>query len=271
MTQNGSPDGNTGRAGQGPPAPELDIDGPGPQRRLTVAFRALLAIPHVIVLLLLGIAAAVVLVLGWFAALALGRLPGFAQRYLSGYLGYGTRLNAYLYLLVDRYPPFALHATDYPVHLELYPTRLNRLAVLFRIILAIPAVVVAAVLGAGWEVCAFFLWLAVLIVGRTPEPVFGATAAVVRYQMRLQAYTMLLSAAYPRGVFGEPAAAAEPSTGDDAGLHRGTRPLMLSQGARVLLIVFIVAGVLGQLGNAYRVQHQLQHLPTTRPSAHALP
>lgn len=244
----------------GPVAPELEIDGPGPQRRLTVAFRALLLIPQFVVLVFLGIAANAVVFVSWFAALVLGRLPGFAESFLGAYLGYTVRVNAYLYLLVDRYPPFAMHAGDYPVRIELHPTSLNRLAVLFRIILMIPAYVVTAVLGAGWAVCAFFLWLSVLIVGRTPAPVFGATAALLRYGTRFQAYLMMLTSAYPRGVFGEPSA-AQPSMVDGEGVPRGTRPLVLTQGARVLLIVFIVLGVLFHLGNLGRTQQQIQHMP----------
>src|SRR5207248_4534389 len=48
--------------------------GPGRQRRVTVLFRLLLVIPHYIVLYALGIAVAIVAIIGWFAALFTGRL-----------------------------------------------------------------------------------------------------------------------------------------------------------------------------------------------------
>ena len=99
------------RSNGGPetPGPVLvAVAGPAAQRRVTVAFRLLLAVPHLIVLYVLGIAASVVVVIGWFGALATGRLPGFAADYLSGYLRWYGRTAAYLLLLTDEYPPFAL-------------------------------------------------------------------------------------------------------------------------------------------------------------------
>ena len=48
--------------------------GPAPQRRVTVLFRLLLAIPQFIVLYVLTIVAEFVAIVGWFAALFTGRL-----------------------------------------------------------------------------------------------------------------------------------------------------------------------------------------------------
>ena len=50
--------------------------GPAPQSRLTVLIRALMVIPHIVVLWALAIAAYVVVIIGWFGALFTGRLPG---------------------------------------------------------------------------------------------------------------------------------------------------------------------------------------------------
>jgi hypothetical protein len=220
--------------------PELDIDPPERQRRLTVLLRLLLLIPQFIVLAALGIAVFVVAVIGWFAALFLGRLPGWAADFLSGYVGYATRVEASESLLVDKYPPFSFSAPGYPVRVELRPGELNRLAVLLRVFLAIPAAVIYAVVSAGWEVCSFFIWLIVLILGRMPEPLFEATAAITRYSMRLQAYWLMLTAAYPKRLFGD-------GTGDGTGggmtRASATRPLLLTTAGRLLLVVFIVIGL----------------------------
>lgn len=225
---------------------ELEVDGPAPQRRLTVLFRALLLIPQFVVLFFLGIANAVVMFLGWFGALAMGRLPEWARRFLANYLRYGTRVNAYMYLLVDRYPPFAFDDDGYPARIEVRSGRLNRWAVLFRFLLVIPAAIVSAVLSSGWVACSFFLWITVLIAGRTPAPVFGATAAVLRYSTRVGAYFGMLTAAYPnqKSIFGEQVVDAE-----QHGVPRGTRPLVLTKGAVALTIVFLVLGVLAEVGN----------------------
>jgi hypothetical protein len=219
--------------------PELDIKAPPKQRRLTVFFRLLLLIPQYIVLFFLGIAAFFVAIFGWFAALFTGRLPEWPAIYLSQYIGYYTRVAASESLLIDRYPPFAFVAPDYPVQVELRPDDLNRLAVLLRIVLIIPAAIIQAVVAGGWAVASFFIWLVVLILGRMPESLFDATAAVVRYSMRVQAYWLMLTSSYPKRLFGDGQAADGPGVGRVP----STRPLLMTSGARLLMVVFIVLGI----------------------------
>jgi hypothetical protein len=266
--------------------PQLDIDYPARQRRLTVAFRWLLLIPHFVVLYFVSIAAFVVTVIGWFGALILGRLPGWCGEFLSGYVCWTVRVRASSMLLVDRYPDFGFPAQDGATGIELRPGgRLNRAAVLFRYFLAIPANIVGAVLNIGWFVAAFFVWVATLILGRNPRPAWEAAAVVLRYWLRQESYWTMLTAAYPlHDVFGDPEPIAEPAWpepdpsqtsayGDatavppaedapapvppipgpvsDAGQAAGasdTRPLVLSSGGRTLAIVFVVLGVLGYVG-----------------------
>jgi len=103
--------------------PILDLFTPPRQRRWTVLLRLLLLIPQAVVLWLLGIAAFVVVIIGWFSALVLGRLPRFAADYLSAFLGYQIRVYGYGALLVERYPPFAFTAPDYPIQIQLRPGR----------------------------------------------------------------------------------------------------------------------------------------------------
>src|SRR5271166_4698871 len=93
------------------PVPTRRVDlwysGTAPQNRLTVLFRIILAIPQIFVLYILGIAAFVVVVIGWFAALFTGQLPSWAHTFLSGFIRWWTRVSAYLFLLTDAYPPFS--------------------------------------------------------------------------------------------------------------------------------------------------------------------
>jgi hypothetical protein len=117
----------------------LAIPEPTGQRRLTVLLRIILVIPHLVELWALGIVAEIIAVIGWFGALFTGRLPRFAEDYLSGYLHWQVRVSAYCVLLTEAYPPFALGDSDYPVRVAIPPPGpLNRLAVFFRLILAIP-------------------------------------------------------------------------------------------------------------------------------------
>ncbi|HEY3544352.1 MAG TPA: DUF4389 domain-containing protein [Gaiellaceae bacterium] len=85
----------------------LDLMLPGePQRqnRWKTAFRIFLAVPAWIVNAGLGWALILAAVYTWFVALFTGAAP-WGLRNLSAYaLRYGAQLNAYLYLVTDRYP-----------------------------------------------------------------------------------------------------------------------------------------------------------------------
>ncbi|WP_405896348.1 DUF4389 domain-containing protein [Streptomyces sp. NBC_00727] len=223
--------------------PELDVVEPARQRRLTVFFRLLLLIPHAVVLFFLEIAAFFTLVFGWFAALALGRLPGPVYRFLAQVLAYRTRVAASAMLLADSYPPFTLsQPPHYPVRIDVRPTRLNRLAVFFRLILVIPAAIVQGLVTCGWSALAILWWLITLILGRVPRPLFEATAATLRYETRVSAYFSLLSPAYPKGLFGEDALSVPQGQPRSA-----TRPLVMSTGGKALVVLFLVLGLIGSV------------------------
>ncbi len=175
------------------------------QRRLTVLLRIILLIPQWVALWALGIAAEVIAVIGWFGALFTGRLPQFAESYLSGYLHWQVRVSAYQVLLTDAYPPFTLDDSDYPVRVAIPPPGpLNRLAVLFRLILVIPAAIVSGLLvWGGWTIVLFITWLIMLVTGTMPTSLYQAYAAVLRYYSRYLGYLLMLTSEYPSEIFGD--------------------------------------------------------------------
>jgi hypothetical protein len=88
---------------------EIDPPDPATLNRWYPLFKWFLAIPHFVVLILLGIAAVVVVVFAWFAILFTGRYPRGAFDFVVGVMRWGLRVEAYAILLVtDRYPPFRL-------------------------------------------------------------------------------------------------------------------------------------------------------------------
>jgi hypothetical protein len=83
-------------------------DPAGPRNRLTVGFRLFLAIPHFVVLLFVLAAWGVVTIIAWFAILITGSYPRALYDFSVGSLRWRLRVEAYLLLLVDEYPPFSL-------------------------------------------------------------------------------------------------------------------------------------------------------------------
>ena len=92
----------------------LDYEYPDAQRDLNrwlPLVKWLLAIPHVIVLIFLYIAAIVMVVVAWFAILITGRYPRGIFDFVQGVIRWHNRVVAYALLMVtDRYPPFSLAA-----------------------------------------------------------------------------------------------------------------------------------------------------------------
>ena len=76
------------------------------RRRLTVFFRLILAIPHLIWVTLWGIAAFVVSFVLWLAVLINGQAPTILHDFVAGYLRYATQVGGYLFLAASPYPGF---------------------------------------------------------------------------------------------------------------------------------------------------------------------
>jgi Domain of unknown function (DUF4389) len=83
-------------------------DPPLPRDRVTVGFRLLLAIPHFIVLFFVLLAWGLTTVIAWFAILFTGAYPRSLYEFGVGALRWRLRLEAYLLLMVDEYPPFSM-------------------------------------------------------------------------------------------------------------------------------------------------------------------
>ncbi len=76
--------------------------------RWSVGFRIFLVIPHAFVLFFLGLAQVLVTIIAWFAILFTGRYPEGMFGFSVGVSRWTARVEAYLYLFVDEYPPFTL-------------------------------------------------------------------------------------------------------------------------------------------------------------------
>jgi hypothetical protein len=167
--------------------------------RLTTFFRWILAIPHFIVLSVWGVAAFFAVIIAWFALVLTGRYPQGLYDFVAGLLRYSTAVYGYVAFLTDEYPPFSADTDNYPVRLRVPPPKpeYDRLKAAFRIILAIPVLIVAYAMQVVWEVGAFISWFAILILGRQPKGLQDMIVLGLSYQQRAYAYVMLVTEDWP--------------------------------------------------------------------------
>jgi Domain of unknown function (DUF4389) len=166
--------------------------------RLTVFFRLLLALPHLIWLALWGILVFLCAILNWFATLFAGRSPEWLHGFLAAYVRYTNHVYAYLYLIANPFPGFVGKAGSYPFEIAVAPReRQNRWKTGFRIVLAIPAFVLSSAYGGLAGVVAVLGWFSSLVRARMPRGLRNAGALALRYQAQLHGYMLLLTDAYP--------------------------------------------------------------------------
>jgi hypothetical protein len=180
------------------------------------------AIPHYLVLVVLWACFVVVTVVAGIAILITGRYPRPLFDFTVGVLRWNWRVGFYVYaaLGTDRYPPFSLSPRDYPATLTVaYPERLARGRVLFKWLLALPHLIVVALLvapfmlypiaalndldggmGGGYSVLNLLVVLAgffLLITGRYPVGLFDFLVGINRWMYRVIAYVGLMGDDYP--------------------------------------------------------------------------
>ena len=166
--------------------------------RLTVFFRLILFIPHLIWVTLWGVIAILAAIVNWFATLFTGRSPDGLHTFLGTFLRYTTHIRAYVLLIADPFPGFAGRLGTYPIDLEVDPSeRQNRLTVLFRLILAIPAMLLTNILSNLSQLLAVFSWFIALVLGRVPEGLRNFAALALRIETQTWAYLIVVTGRYP--------------------------------------------------------------------------
>lgn len=199
------------------------------RNRLTVFFRLVLAIPLFIWVTLRGFAAVIVAFANWIAILVQREVPESLHDFVASYVRYSTQVSAYVFLAADPYPWFRCQ-DDYPVDLEIdAPVQQGRWGGFFRLVLALPALLLATALGGGfltgggadpaWTVrdgdsgagaayslstfggaaaaAAFLAWFAILVRGSAPRGLRNLMVYAFSYAAQATAYLFLLTPRYP--------------------------------------------------------------------------
>ena len=176
----------------------FDVAYPEAPNRWLILIRWLLAIPHYIVLSLLGILASVVGIISFFTILFARTYPDSLYSFMVGVNRWNANVGAYI-LFYDRYPPFSMGESDYEgVTFAVEKPDFNRWLVLIKWLLVIPHVIVLSILSIIAMVAFIPLVLAVLFTGRYPRGLFDFLVGVGRWNARVNAYyVMFLVDRYP--------------------------------------------------------------------------
>jgi hypothetical protein len=166
--------------------------------RLTVFFRLLLWLPHLIWLTLWGIVVFFTVIANWFVTLFAGQPAGALHRFNAAYARYLTHNLAYLYLIGNPFPGFTGQPGSYPIDLRVAgPERQNRWTTGFRLILGFPALIINSVLANALGIVALLGWFVGLVKGEMPVGLRNLGVFALRYNGQTFAYMALLTERYP--------------------------------------------------------------------------
>jgi hypothetical protein len=188
------------------------------RNRLTTAFRLILAIPHVILVGgvglgvayrgdrsttaggeggLLGAVAFFLAIVSWFTIVIAGTHIVGIRQFTAFYMRWRVRALSYLTLLEDAYPPFG--DAPYPASIDIVePTGPRaRLTVAFRLLLAIPHLIVLLFVMLAFGLTTIAAWFIILFTGEYPRGLYDFGVGALRWRMRVDAYILLMVDEYP--------------------------------------------------------------------------
>ena len=170
------------------------------RNRLTTFFRLIVAIPWLIVASIYVMAQLVVVIIAWFALIILGRFPEGMYNFVGGILRFTERVNGFMYLQTDEWPPFGIGQDEnYPIRVNFLPPagRQSRLKAFFRLILVIPLAILSYAMSYALMAVAAISWLTIVFRGYQPAAIHNALAYLMGWNTRASAYMYLMRDEYP--------------------------------------------------------------------------
>jgi hypothetical protein len=176
----------------------VDVEYPESLSRWLIFVKWLLAIPHLIVLYLLGLIAELFLLIAFFSILFTKRFPRGLFDFIVNVYRWNANVLAYAGLLRDDYPPFSWDAGKYPVTFEVdYPEEMGRFLPLIKWFLAIPHIIALMFVFIIATLFWFIAFFAILFTGKFPRGMFDFIVGAIRWNYRVNAYAYLLRDEYP--------------------------------------------------------------------------
>jgi Domain of unknown function (DUF4389) len=190
------------------------------RNRLTVGFRLILGIPHLLWTTVWGFGMLLLVPVLWVATLVKGRPPDGLHEAFAMYVRYVLHVYAYMTIAADPYPGFLGRPRSYPIDVEIPPPAdHNRWTVGFRLLLALPALALAAAFaGAGGSATtspgsneiqnaslnvgvatsvAVLAWFTSVVRGRMAPGLRDLLVWALGYAAQAYGYLLLLTPRYP--------------------------------------------------------------------------
>jgi Domain of unknown function (DUF4389) len=190
------------------------------RNRLTVFFRLILGIPHLLWLSIWGFGMALLAPVIWIATIVKRRPPDGLHEAFAMYVRYALHVYAYLTFAADLFPGFLGRPGSYPVDVEIpAASKPGRASAAFRLILALPPLALTSTLvGASFSggtstdpaeiesfavnfgtvaAVAFLAWFACLARGRMPLGMRDLLVWALGYATQTYGYLLFLTPRYP--------------------------------------------------------------------------
>lgn len=172
-----------------------------PSRWLFLVKWCVLAVPHYPILIVLYVMYPVLTVVAGIAILFTGRYPRTIFDFNVGVLRWSWRVMNYRFPMnsTDKYPPFTLAARpDYPGELDVdYPEQLTHWAVLVKLLLALPQIIICWAMEPLLQVLAAISVVRLLARGTVSQGMFDLLMGIVRWRYRVAVYVSLMCDEYP--------------------------------------------------------------------------
>lgn len=160
----------------------------------------LLAVPHLVVLVVLGVVKGVLVVVALLAVLVTGRFPALLFGPIEGIQYFNLRLHAYLLMMRDNYPPSSLgeHSWYGVAYDVAEPGRVPRWRAIVQPIIVVPFGIFAQLMMALAWIFSLFAGLTILFRRQYPERVFELSERALEWQVATINYGACITDRYPR-------------------------------------------------------------------------
>jgi hypothetical protein len=160
-------------------------------------------LPHAIVLLFVGIWAAILNLLAFFSIIFTGRYPENWFKFQVGFMRWNLRLQMRLYNIADDYPKFGIDVEDPKLKFSVpYPENLSKGHALLKFFLAwiyvgLPHGIILSFIGLAVQFIVFLNFWIVLFTGQMPKGLFDFIVGMMRWSTRVSVYLNYMTDTYP--------------------------------------------------------------------------